>query len=114
VGSVAAYRFWTTTQANYERWVLRLPDLLPLDNLKMFDSKGVLIAQMTDQGIHTTVKLEQIAPLLQEATVATEDKNFWTNQGIDILRIIRAALDDLRSGQIVEGGSTITEQLSKN
>ncbi len=114
VGSVAAYRFWTTTQANYERWVLRLPDLLPLDNLKMFDSKGVLIAQMTDQGIHTTVKLEQIAPLLQEATVATEDKNFWTNQGIDILRIIRAALDDLRSGQIVEGGSTITQQLIKN
>jgi len=114
VGSVAAYRFWTTTQANYERWVLRLPDLLPLDNLKMFDSTGVLIAQMTDQGIHTTVKLEQIAPLLQEATVATEDKNFWTNQGIDILRIIRAALDDLRSGQIVEGGSTITQQLIKN
>src|SRR5438045_2555310 len=80
----------------------------------MYDSKGVMLMQMTDQGMHTTVTLEQVAPVLQNATIATEDKNFWTNQGVDILRIIRAALDDLRSGRVVEGGSTITQQLIKN
>jgi membrane peptidoglycan carboxypeptidase len=113
-GYVVATRFITTTQAHYEQQVLTLSDLLPLDNLKMYDSKGVLIGQMTDQGLHTTVPLSQVAQLLQDATVATEDRNFWTNPGVDILGILRAALDDLRSGHIVEGGSTITQQLIKN
>src|SRR6266581_4005240 len=113
-GSVTAYQFFTQTQTKYQHKVVTLYDVLPLDNLKMYDSKGVLLMQMTDQGIHTTVSLEQVAPVLVNATVATEDKNFWTNPGIDIMRIIRAALDDLRSGRLIEGGSTITQQLIKN
>ncbi|MFL5694966.1 MAG: transglycosylase domain-containing protein [Ktedonobacteraceae bacterium] len=113
-GAVLGYRFYTQTQTKYEQQVVTLHDLLPLDNLKMYDSKGVPIMQMTDQGIHTTVSLDQVASILVDATVATEDKNFWTNQGIDILRILRAALDDLRSGHVIEGGSTITQQLIKN
>ena len=113
-GYIVANRFVLTTQAKYGQQVLTLADLLPLDNLKMYDSKGVLIGQMTDQGMHTTVPLNQVSPLLQEATVATEDRNFWSNPGVDILGIIRAALDDLRSGRVVEGGSTITQQLIKN
>ena len=113
-GTVVAYRFYTQTQKKYEHSVLTLRDLLPRDNLKMYDSKGVPLMQMTDQGMHTTVTLDEVAPVLINATVATEDKNFWTNQGIDILRILRAAIDDLRSGQVVEGGSTITQQLIKN
>ncbi len=113
-GGFAVYRFFTQTQAKYERQVLTLRDLLPRDNLKMFDSQGVLIGQLTDDGVHTTVKINQIAKTLQDATIATEDKDFWKNQGVDVLRIIRAAIDDLRSGQVVEGGSTITQQLIKN
>lgn len=113
-GGFAAYRFFTQTQAKYERQVLTLRDLLPRDNLKVFDSKNVLIGQLTDDGIHTTVKLNQVARTLQDATVATEDKDFWKNQGVDVLRIIRAAIDNLRSGQVIEGGSTITQQLIKN
>ena len=113
-GSFAAYRFYFQTQKKYEHRILSLRDLLPLDNLKMYDSKGVPLMQMTDQGLHTTVTLDEIAPIALNATIATEDKNFWTNPGIDILRILRAALDDLHSGQVVEGGSTITQQLIKN
>ena len=113
-GYIVVNSFVTTTQAKYEQQVLTLADLLPLDNLKMYDSKGVLIGQMTDQGLHTTVPLNSVSPWLQDATIATEDRNFWTNPGVDVLGIIRAALDDLRSGRIVEGGSTITQQLIKN
>ena len=112
-GTVVAYRFYTQTQNKYEHSVVTLRDLLPLDNLKIYDSKGVLLAQLTDQGLHTTVKFDQIAPLLRDATVATEDKTFWTNQGVDLLRILRAALDDAQNGRVVEGGSTITQQLIK-
>jgi membrane peptidoglycan carboxypeptidase len=113
-GYMIVNSFVKTTQAKYEQQVLTLADLLPLDNLKMYDSKGVLIGQMTDQGLHTTVPLTSVSPWLQEATIATEDRNFWINPGVDVLGIIRAALDDLRSGRIVEGGSTITQQLIKN
>ncbi len=114
VGSLTAYHFYNQTQAKYEHQVVTLHDLLPLDNLKMYDSKGVMLMQMTDQGIHSTVKLNEVAPVLKDATVATEDKNFWTNQGIDIIGIIRAAITNLTHGSVVEGGSTITQQLIKN
>ncbi len=113
-GTYAAYSFYTGVQQQYMPQILTLHDLLPRDNLKMYDSKGSIIGQLTDQGIHTSVTLNAVSPALINATVATEDKNFWTNPGIDILRIIRAAIDDLRAGHVVEGGSTITQQLIKN
>jgi len=117
VGSTAGYvgyRFVHTTQITFQHKVVTLSDLLPPDNLKMYDSKGVLIDQLTDNGIHTTVTFDQIAPIMQDATVATEDKNFWSNQGVDVVGIIRALLTNLEDGRVVEGGSTITQQLIKN
>lgn len=113
-GGYAAYRFYNDTQQKYNQSVLTLPDLLPRDNLKMYDNKGVLMAQLTDQGIHTKVNLGGVSPYLINATIAAEDKDFWTNPGVDILRIIRAAIDNLQHGRVVEGGSTITQQLIKN
>ena len=102
------------TQITFQHSVVTLPDLLPLDNLKIYDSKGVLIDQLTDNGIHTSVTFDQVAPIMVDATVATEDKNFWSNQGIDVVGIIRALLTNLENGRVVEGGSTITQQLIKN
>lgn len=109
-----AYKFITTTQKTYDSRLLTIHDLLPPDNLRIYDSKGVLLDQMVDQGLHTTVTFDQIAPDLLNATVATEDKDFWTNSGVDLLGIIRAFLTNLQNGRIVEGGSTISQQLIKN
>jgi membrane peptidoglycan carboxypeptidase len=109
-----AYKFVTTTQKTYDNRLLTIHDLLPPDNLRIYDSKGVLLDQMADQGLHTTVTFDQIAPDLLNATVATEDKDFWTNSGVDLLGIIRAFLTNLQEGRIVEGGSTISQQLIKN
>ena len=113
---VAAYTGFHLYQSaqQYTPQVLTLRQLVPLDNLKMYDSKGILIGQLTDQGLHTSVNFEQVTPAVVNATVAIEDKNFWTNPGIDIQGILRAALDDAKSGHVVEGGSTITQQLIKN
>ena len=113
-GSYASYRFYADTQAQFAPKITTLRDLLPQDNLKMYDSKGVPLMQLTDQGIHTSVPLSQISQTLVNATVATEDKNFWTNPGVDVLRIAQAALADIQHGHVVEGGSTITQQLIKN
>ncbi len=113
-GAYVGYRFYNSTQQTYSKNLLTLRDLLPLDNLKIFDSKGILIGQLADNGIHTTVKLDQISLYLINATVATEDKDFWANSGIDLTGIIRAAITNLENGRVVEGGSTITQQLIKN
>ncbi|GCE18473.1 transglycosylase domain-containing protein [Dictyobacter kobayashii] len=113
-GSYATYRFYNDTSTSYNRQILSLRDLTPRDNLKIYDSKGVLLSQMEDQGLHTSVTLNQVSPLLINATVATEDKNFWQNSGVDIFRILQSAIQNLEHGRVIEGGSTITQQLIKN
>ncbi|MBX5451649.1 MAG: transglycosylase domain-containing protein, partial [Thermogemmatispora sp.] len=104
----------SATQERFGHQVVTLADILPKDNLKMYDANGDLIYQMTSEGLQTTVPLSQISIHLQHAEIAIEDQNFWNNPGYDITGIVRAALDDLTHGRIVSGGSTITQQLIKN
>lgn len=102
------------TQQRYSQDVTTLQDILPKDNLKLYDSKGIEIYQAVDQGLQTTVQLSKISKNLVNAEVAIEDQYFWTNPGYDITGIVRAALDDLTTHHVVSGGSTITQQLIKN
>ncbi|HEY4387093.1 MAG TPA: transglycosylase domain-containing protein [Ktedonobacteraceae bacterium] len=104
----------TATTAQYQAQITTLADILPQDNLKMYDSNGDLLYQATDQGVQTSEPLDKISKNLQNAEIDIEDKTFWNNSGYDITGIIRAAVSDLASGQVVSGGSTITQQLIKN
>jgi penicillin-binding protein 1A len=60
------------------------------------------------------VPLERMSPWLPKATVAIEDRRFWQHGALDYAGIARAALADLRTGRIVQGGSTITQQLVRD
>ncbi|HXW85610.1 MAG TPA: transglycosylase domain-containing protein, partial [Candidatus Binataceae bacterium] len=60
------------------------------------------------------VRLDQIPPALTDAILAAEDHRFYEHHGVDPVRIIKAALVDLTSGHIRQGGSTLTQQLMKN
>jgi membrane peptidoglycan carboxypeptidase len=78
------------------------------------DRKGVVLADVGNHGDHRlAVKLKNVSPVLVQATVAIEDKGFYSNPGFDIQGIIRAVLDNIRAGHVVGGGSTITQQLAK-
>jgi len=98
-----------------------LPSIQGLDSTEftgdtvITDSTGdVVLADVGNHGDHRlAVKVDEIAPVMIEATVAVEDKGFYTNPGFDIGGIVRAALDNLRAGHVVSGGSTITQQLAK-
>src|ERR1700704_6913744 len=73
-----------------------------------------LLADVGNHGDHRlAVKLKDVAPVMVQATVAIEDKGFYTNPGFDIAGMPRAAYDNLKAGHIVGGGSTITQQLDK-
>jgi membrane peptidoglycan carboxypeptidase len=113
-GAYAAYSFYADTQTQYATQVLDLRNLMPGDNLKMYDRNGIFIGQDMEEGMKTEVPLKQISPWLAKATVDTEDKGFWSNPGIDVTRILQAAIDDLKSNRVIAGGSTITQQLIKN
>jgi penicillin-binding protein 1A len=60
------------------------------------------------------LSLRQMPRCLPQAVIATEDRRFYSHFGIDPVGLVRAAFADLTAGHIVEGGSTITQQLAKN
>jgi 1A family penicillin-binding protein len=65
-------------------------------------------------GSHTPVALSDIPVALQQATIAMEDKNFYTNPGFDVAGITRAVWSIISDRDMVMGGSTITQQLVRN
>ncbi len=85
---------------------------------RIYDRNGhllyVLYNHQTGYGRRTYVNYAQIPAVLVNATVAAEDHTFWQNNGVDIQGTIRAALTDIQSETVVEGGSTVTQQLVKN
>jgi penicillin-binding protein 1A len=60
------------------------------------------------------VTWDQVPQIVKDAVVSVEDQNFYEHWGIDLYGIARAGLKNLMAGRVVEGGSTLTQQLSKN
>ncbi|MCX6719418.1 MAG: transglycosylase domain-containing protein [Candidatus Taylorbacteria bacterium] len=104
-------------------WVatLKMPDLNTFvsrkisQSTKIYDRTGtVLLYDVNTDVKRTVVLLSGISPLIQKATVAIEDSDFYTHFGIRPTAIIRAAIADITSGGASQGGSTITQQVVKN
>jgi len=97
-----------------------LPDPASLDSrqvtesTKIYDRTGsVLLYEIHGEEKRTVVPLGEISSDLKNATIATEDQNFYSNQGVDLRGIIRAVISDIFAGNLSQGGSTITQQLVK-
>jgi 1A family penicillin-binding protein len=82
----------------------------------LYDRHGRVLYEISDPytGRHQPVTLEDIPLYLQQATIATDDASFYTNPGVDPRAIIRAVWINLRGGEVLSGGSTITQQLARN
>ncbi len=87
----------------------------PAPNLstRIYDQNGKLITQLAIEN-RTLIEITQVPKDLVNAIVALEDQNFWTHWGIDVEGIIRALIVNIQSGRVVQGASTITQQLAKN
>ena len=83
---------------------------------QILDREGNLLWEIIDPtgGRRTNVELEQISPYLIQATVATEDRFFYSNVGVDPIAVVRAIYYNVTEGEIVSGASTITQQLARN
>ena len=77
------------------------------------DGKTVLAVLRGDES-RVLVKSDEIAPIMKQAIVAVEDKRFWEHRGVDVRGIFRAIIQNYRTDEIAQGGSTITQQFVKN
>jgi penicillin-binding protein 1A len=80
--------------------------------ITLLDQEGLVLARLGD-GHGGYVRLDEISPWLPAAVIAIEDHRFYRHAGIDPLGIMRAAMRNLLALDVVEGGSTITQQLAK-
>jgi penicillin-binding protein 1A len=84
------------------------------ENSFIFAADGSLLGSIPAEKNRTPVPLWKISPWVVKATVAIEDHRFYEHGGVDYQGIARAAVSDLRAGEVVQGGSTITQQLVRN
>lgn len=90
------------------------PSLRPgYTSIKVFDRNGSFVGRIQAEGKYW-VSIDRIPAFLQNAVVAIEDSRFYEHGGIDVRGIARALVKDVIKGKMVEGGSTITQQLIKN
>ncbi|MFN2304551.1 MAG: transglycosylase domain-containing protein, partial [Anaerolineales bacterium] len=114
LGSIGIYQYFRISAS--------LPNVNELQNkaaqfetTRILDRNGNLLYEILDPnaGRRTYVPLEEISPYLIAATIATEDKDFYTNPGFDLFGVARALWQNYTKGGIYSGASTITQQLAR-
>jgi penicillin-binding protein 1A len=97
-----------------------LPDLSlveryePIEAIQLFDRNDHLICTVEGDQDRRVMPLNQISSQMQQAMLAAEDHHFYEHHGVNFSSIGRASIANLQKGHVVEGGSTITQQLVKN
>jgi penicillin-binding protein 1A len=116
---VAAIWLAVAAGAAVAYFAFTLPDLSGIDkfnrrpSLSFVGSDGQVLATYGDL-YGGVIELKDMPKWLPQAVIATEDRRFYQHFGIDPIGLTRAAYVNLRAGRVVQGGSTITQQLAKN
>jgi penicillin-binding protein 1A len=83
-------------------------------NTFVYAADGSLLGSIPAERNREPVTAADMSLWVRKATIAIEDRRFFEHDGVDVEGIARAAVENLRAGEIVEGGSTITQQLVRN
>ncbi|HEX9714047.1 MAG TPA: transglycosylase domain-containing protein [Actinomycetota bacterium] len=81
---------------------------------KVYAADGSLITELHAEEDREVIPLAQVPEHVRDAVLAIEDARFYQHAGVDYLAVIRALTKNAAEGRVVEGGSTITQQLVKN
>src|SRR5258708_3550799 len=92
-----------------------LLDLRDSESVEILDRNGELLyeARADDGSKAAWIDADHLPQPLVDATIAAEDRRFFRHPGIDVIAIARASLRNLRHRRVLEGGSTITQQVAK-
>jgi penicillin-binding protein 1C len=110
LGLVLVYVFWDLPSIDSLSAYLNTP------SIRITDRDGRLLYEILPEvgGRNAVLAFEGIPQCMKDATIAVEDKNFYTNPGVDLQGIVRALWLNLRGGGTVAGGSTITQQVARS
>jgi penicillin-binding protein 1A len=84
------------------------------ENTFVYAADGSLLGSIPAEKNRESVEADEMSIWIRKGTIAVEDRRFFEHGGVDVEGVARAAVTDLKAGRIVEGGSTITQQLVRN
>jgi penicillin-binding protein 1A len=79
----------------------------------VYDATGQEIGSFREFDLTVPVTKDDVPQVLKDAVIAAEDRSFWTHRGVDPQGLVRAAVANYQEGEVVQGGSTITQQYVK-
>lgn len=116
---ISVFIFTTILSTLIFWYFFSLPDVRELENYqpiqatRLFDINNKLISEFFNEK-RTVVPIKNVPDYFINAVIATEDHQFYQHWGIDMTSILRAFLKNILAGEVVQGGSTLTQQLTKN
>ena len=111
-GAIAGSWFWQQLEASIPETIEDVETYARPETLTIKAADGSILKQIGPIA-HDKVKLEEISDLLPLAFIASEDSRFWHHRGIDFQGIARATVANVKANKVVEGGSTITQQVAR-
>jgi penicillin-binding protein 1A len=109
LGILGSFTYWVFSDLPK---VKRLEEYTPIESSRVYSDEGRVIAEFYVER-RTFVPHYQIPEHVKNAFISVEDIRFYYHPGVDLIGIMRALWRDVRAGSIVEGGSTITQQLAR-
>jgi len=109
IGVAGIVVYYGSRMPNAESWAM--PDRPP--NIKIVDVNGQLLANRGSTG-GEAIPLDAMSPYIPQAVMAIEDRRFYSHFGMDPIGLARAMARNAMAGRMVQGGSTVTQQLAKN
>jgi penicillin-binding protein 1A len=109
IGGAGLVAYYAAELPGASEW--KVPERPP--NIQIVAVDGTLIGNRGDTG-GETVRIEQLPEHVPNAVIAIEDRRFRSHFGVDPVGLIRAAASNVFAGNVVQGGSTLTQQLAKN
>ena len=91
-----------------------LEDYQPIGSIEIYDYKDNFVGVLQGKEDRQVVKLSQISDFMKKAVLAAEDDNFYRHHGFSVEGFFRALFTNIKAGRIVQGGSTLTQQMVKN
>ena len=109
IGILGGFLYWTVADLPS---VKLLEEYAPMESSMVYSSDGQLLTELYLER-RTFIPCYQIPDHVKKAFISVEDVRFYRHPGVDFIGILRALWHDIKAGGIVEGGSTITQQLAR-